>query len=237
MKKYVLFLALVFPLLFTSCDTGDDSPALYVKMATLQDGVDTKYQFFSSGKTYIPLSNFDYGNYKPNREIGQRVWIAYYEVDKQPIQATNSTQEMIDLVSIQNVLTKDVLVLDESNKDDIGDLPIRPIAMNLRDGYLNIEFNFYVPITGEENPVVNLVDNQLPDAPTVGTDNMIPLEIRMTGPTENVRLARGIVSFYLGAYDPTEASGKSGIKLRVKTGDSEVNYELSYDDIINNRLD
>lgn len=230
MKKYVLFLALVFPLLFTSCNTGDDSPALYVKMATLQDGVDTKYQFFAFGKTYVPLGKFNYGNYEPNREIGQRVWIAYYKVDKQPTQTTNSTPEIIDLVSIQNVLTKDVLVLNEDNKDDIGDAPIRPVGMTLRDGYLNIEFDFYVPITGDEKPVINLVDNQLPDAPTAGTDNMIPLEIRMTGPTENARLARGIASFYLGAYDPTEASGKSGIKLRVKTQNAEVNYELSYDE-------
>lgn len=214
MKKIVLTFLLVFPLLFTACD-NDNGPTVYMQLATLQPGVDTKYQFTAGEKTYVPLSTYNFGNYKPDRDNGQRVYIAYHGIENQ--EERQSTQEMIDLISIQNVLTKDVLVLNESNKNDIADEAIRLIGCSLTDGYLNLEFDFYSSMDATKVATINLVDNQLDQDDTQSQDELIPLEVRLTNPGNNVTLQRALVSFYLGNYNPASITGKNGINLRIRT--------------------
>lgn len=229
MKKYSFILTLILPLFFlSSCglfDSGDDAPVLNMRLATLEPGVDTKFQFIVGGITYVPLNSNTFGNYKPLREEGQRVYIGYYLVDNAD---ANKKMQRIDLVSIQNVLTKDVVVLNEDNKNDIGDQRVTIKGLYLEDGYLNVQVSFYMSTVSSEAPTIDLVNNQVNPQEGV-TTNLVPLDLRVTNPGKDAQLVTALASFYLGAYDPNNIPDKEGISLRVKTSkDSHEIIELTF---------
>lgn len=111
----------------------------WVSIATVENPEGLPKFFFeldNHSKMWTAVSN--YSNYRP--ESGQRI-IADYTILPEKPKGDNYDND-VKLNNIYEVLTKDLIKIDQSNRDYVGNTPIIIENIWISNDFLNVEFTF-----------------------------------------------------------------------------------------------
>jgi len=239
-KKKSSFLSWILVLLmipaFQSCFNDDDDDYTFndiPALATVHTLEDSNFYFKLEqlNKTFYPANIYS-SSY--NLVDGQRVWV-YYDLLND---STAGYDKTINVRFIQKILTKNVIQLNEENKDSIGDDSMIPISASITGDYLNI--TCYIPVSPTFTLVTlvnNTIDTDYSDDINYPEDsekeNYTILEFHCNKNSQNTNLGYETVfiSFYLGDYAPSKTE-KKGLVIRFHNNNMENNV---YDyDIVEN---
>ena len=218
MKKIGLFLiAAMAVFAFTSCNDSDNDYYTGSTLITVVPVENSNYYFRQdNGKTVYPSINLVSGYEIPKEE--QRAIIYYSLLDSQQ----EGYDHNIKLFGIENILTKNVVLVDSQNElDEIGDDPIDVNRVWVGDGYINIIFEF--PFNPTSKPhYINVIQNNV-DKSTPNQKDYITLELRHNayGDTKGYSY-QGIAAFNIN--DIINSSYK-GIYLRVKNTSGNIIFQ------------
>lgn len=122
---------------------------------------------------------------------------------------------------IENILTKNISPYRGAENDSIyGTDPVKIIAMNIGDGYLNIRFAANFGNTGVKH-LISLIQNQEVNTPYV-------LELRHQAYGDNaLYAAEGLVAFDLSSLLNTGGQTVE-LTIKVNTFEGEKSYKLAY---------
>jgi hypothetical protein len=222
--KYFRFLPVVSAMLVAcsllSCSSflnDDDPPTTSLAIATVKVVEGNDYYFgLDDGDTMYPVDKSSIPGYKV--KDGQRA-LVYFSLTDQEVEGYDYT---IRVLGIEDVLTKDVILLTEEVADSIGDDKINAVSIRLSKEYLTIQFR----LLGTGNPnkphMLNLVQN-LTTPEEAEADNVkdsddgeyLNLEFRHNAFDDApMQLSENYVSFKL---NNALIDGKKGIKIRVNT--------------------
>lgn len=201
-----------------SCDDDDDhfsvgdfTPPLW---ATVRTSGTAFYLNCDVWGTLWP-TNTNLGWYEPVE--GQRVITSFNPLWKD----YEGYDYAVRLLSLQNVLTKQLDTLTPETEEELGDDPMYILKgdISISGGYLNVIFIQDLPASTKHR--ISLVRPQ-DDNELYAADGYIHLELRYNDYDDRTgRRAYGAVSFNLGSLNITEAT--KGIKLKLN---SEVNGEV-----------
>lgn len=204
MKKIKLFLALAFIATFAlqSCNsTTVDQPSMYA-LVTVNEVSTGFYGKTDSGDLIYAGNTTRIPSYSPSQ--GQRA-IMYFTPLEESIDGYLYNADVYEMVDI---LTKDPIILTESQFDTLCTANISISNAWLGEEFLNVEFSVLTDY--DSNHIVNLVDNQLTTTATPNADGYIEFEFK-----HKVEIAEGaatqevsgIVCFNLSSYDLKNSNG------------------------------
>lgn len=218
LKSRAFFLAILVLLPFLqSCLDDDDSPSESFVISTLNvPDPESKDFYFTldDGKKMFPSDTRGLGDYK--LIDGQRAFVIFNEID----QKVEGYDYNIQIKRIEDILTKDIITLNDENVKEIGDDKINSTYMWITPDlkYLTIEFQYLGTHSKDKKHFLNLVINELKAEPRESPENdYIELEFRHNdeGDAPN-RLGEGYVSFKLDEIKE-QMEGKKGLRIRVNT--------------------
>ncbi len=228
----VLFVsAFALPFVFQSCNS-DGEEQLYALVSFVNNGVAGDFSAVMDNGDKIYFS--DKGNYKSySPKNGQRA-VIYFTQFENPVSGYKYNAR---LLAVNEILTKDVVTLYDSEKDTLGNLSIAFRSASISGGYLNIDFG--VKHRSDIVHYFNVVNNQLnaeDSDKATESDGYTVLEFRHKTKddktiTEDSQLVYTSACFRLGELNP-EFSGTNGILLKYKDYDSvdqvvKINYKSS----------
>ncbi|PRY98307.1 NigD-like protein [Marinilabilia salmonicolor] len=204
MRKYLfgLFIALFFGVGFTSCldDDNESTPMRYLEMGIVKMGETDEIRVLTDSELLLELDNypasFDF-------EEEQRVMIQYSVSE---LNEENTTYDyLVDVYSVQEVRLKDVIELNEENRDTIGDDQIYINEVWVSGDFLNIDFQFYGDGKVHYINVVKDPDEQTDDPAK------IYLQVRHDAREDDMEeIYRGIMSFRL---EPLQVESLEEVEL------------------------
>ena len=206
-----LTLTLVFAPLVQSCLHDNDD--YYLAIATFRTTKDNDYYFtLDNGETMYAQQPTH-----SKLEDGQRVYV-YFDILDEKVSGYDYN---IEVEGIVKILTKDVIAMDETTADSIGDDKVNITALWFGDGYLNVKFQF----EGTRNPtdlhMVNLVRNDIEGANDNEEAGYIGLEFRHNAFDDyEAEVLNGIVSF----KGPFTEKEMKGLKIRYRSIYDGVKY-------------
>ncbi len=220
MKKLNLFLLPALALLsLAACDNDSDGDyytgIALVSVMPLENG--SYYFQQDNGQSIYPSINL-VSNYKIQQK-DQRAFIYYKLLNAQEI----GYDYNIKLYGIENILTKDILIISSQDElDKIGDDPINITKAWVGDGYLNVCFQF--PFTPESKPhYINIIQNKIDNSSISNFEDGIVLEFRHNAYNNiNGILTNGVAAFKLN--DTINPNNKN-IYLRIKTLSGNIIYQ------------
>lgn len=218
LKSIAFFLAIpvLLPVL-QSCLDDDDSPSESFVISTVNvPNPESKDFYFTldDGKKMFPGDTKELGSYQ--LIDGQRAFVIFNEMD----QKVEGYDYNIQVKRIKDILTKDIITLNDENVKEVGDDKINSTYMWITQDlkYLTIEFQYLGTHNEDKKHFLNLVINELETKPTENPDNdYIELEFRHNAEGDTpYRLDEGYVSFKLDEIKE-QMKGKKGLKIRVNT--------------------
>ncbi|HBG40465.1 MAG TPA: hypothetical protein DDW85_03490 [Porphyromonadaceae bacterium] len=220
-KAYVVIGICLAALLayFSSCDDNSQYSLgdFVVSIATVEPtGANGYHIVLDNGKRLLPVHSDI--RYMPGSE--QRVVVNYTILSD----AKDGYDYYVKINDIWNILTKQVIELNEENADSIGNDPIQIHDIWVGGDYLNVDF-FFNYGKGEKPHAVNMVKNTLSSEATL---NGVDLEFRHNAyNSASSKLYRGFVSFNLKPLQRTDVDSVV-ISVKVKDWAEEKNYEVVY---------
>jgi len=222
MKKYILLIAVsLTALAMTACkDDGHSLNTSYTAMAIVDNPGDkpSGFVFNTDGgrAMWVAGTSLPYGP-----QDGSRILANYSLLYDRP--ESDPYDHYVKLNDYYKVLTKDAILLDGENEENIANDPIYVRKIWVSGGFINIDF-----VLEGNNKIhyLNLVSNTLADY----GDDKIHLEFRHNK-NEDAELLdlRGIASFN---PDTVLAEGTElplNIVIHWKTPSQERSYEITYD--------
>lgn len=202
-------------------------------LSSCDDSAHSLGEFRINIATAVPSGENGYSLLLDN---GTRIWPAATAVPYQPSQnqrvflnytilsgALDGYDHYIKVNDIWNILTKDVIELNDQNEESIGNDPIKTNAVWVGGDYLNISFMFNYG--GVQPHAINLVQNKLNGSSSA---NFAELEFRHNSyDSQQSKLYEGFVCFDLRPFRVENAdSVKLFIKVKELTG--ETTYDVTY---------
>lgn len=191
MRKFLIGLsvALFLGVGFTSCldDDQESTPMRYLEMGIVKMGNADEIRVLTDSELLLELDSYPTGF---DYEEDQRVMLQY-SVSKLN-QESADYDYLVDVYSVQEVRLKDVIELNEENRDTIGDDQIYINEVWVSGDFLNVDFYFYGD--GEVH-YINVVKD-----PEEQTDDpsKVYLQVRHDARDDDmVERYRGIMSFKL----------------------------------------
>lgn len=211
-----LIATLIFIPFIHSCDLLDDDyeRADEVTIATIKAVNDTKdndefYFLLDSGKKMY-ASNLRHG-YNYDFKDGQRAFV-YVNLLDEKIPGYDYNAE---LVYIENILTKNVIDMDEEIVDSIGNDKIDITLAWYGGDHINIEFKFMGTTSPKELHMVNLVRNEMEEIQE--EDGYLILEFRHNAHDDyKAEPLNGIASFR-PPFANDETKEYKGVKIKANT--------------------
>ncbi|MEZ5006155.1 MAG: NigD-like C-terminal domain-containing protein [Bacteroides graminisolvens] len=203
----VLLLILIIPVL-QSCDNDDDGYSLgnfQVQMATVKVINGANYCTWCS--TTIRLFGQELQLFRSTKFDGQRVIANITLLGDQ----YGSYDYVAKINYLNNVLTKSVEELTETNEATFGNDPLRMRQIWLSASHLNVDFLMRMP--SQKKHRISLVRNTTAESPS---DGYVHLELRYNDQDDVTNyVARGLVSFYVGEWGKADELSNSirGIKV------------------------
>ncbi|MDK2840692.1 MAG: hypothetical protein PWQ17_197 [Anaerophaga sp.] len=185
----------------TSClDDDDDSVPQYMELGVTEYGPDNEKLVFTDAETTLQLRDYPAGF-----EFTDSVRILMkYSVFKTGDE-NDIYDYMVDALSIQNIVLKDIIELNEENRDTIGTDQFFINDIWISGGFLNVDFAFY---GNDEVHYFNVVKD--PDDQT-GDETEIYLQVRHNARGDKmINRYRGLMSFYL---EPLQVEGYNKVTL------------------------
>lgn len=216
-----IFLTGVFAFI-SSCDddSGYSLGKYWISIATVEPLSENTYALIlDNGKRLWPAASDV--RYIPKEN--QRVYVNYTILSDQE----GAYDHYIKVNDIWNILTKQIIELNQENADSIGNDPARINQIWVGSDYLNIDFMFNYG--GIRPHAINLVKNTLEENGSDDSENIITLEFRHNS-YESIesRLYRGLVCFDLRSLQ-TEDAGSIKIIVKVKDWSGEKTYDVMYE--------
>lgn len=197
--KTILRTVVVFTLMLVvaSCLDDDSSPQ-YLELGTTELGPDDEPLVITDSENTLqlvnPPSNFD---------DSVRVLLRY------SVEETGDENNIYDYLvkahSIQDVVTKDIIELNEENRDTIGSDDIYINDIWISGGFLNVDFAFY---GNDEVHYINVVKD--PEEQSED-ESVVYLQVRHNNrDDEKLYRYRGLMSFYI---EPLQVEGADEVKI------------------------
>ncbi|GEM_PF-3140751 len=213
-----LIAILIFIPFIQSCELSDDnypwSDADKVTITTIKALNDTEdndeFYFLIDGgkKMYADISMYKY-NY--DFKDGQRAFV-YVKLLSEEIPGYDYNAEV---VYIENILTKNVIDMDEETVDSIGNDKINIIKAWYGGGHININFQFKGTTNPRELHMVNLVRNQMEEIQE--ENEYLILEFRHNAYDDyQINALQGIASFR-PPFGTDAAKQYKGVKIKTHT--------------------
>lgn len=207
MRKFLfgLSVALFLGVGFTSCldDDQESTPMRYLEMGIVKMGDADEIRVLTDSELLLELDSYPTGF---DYEEDQRVMLQY-SVSKLN-QESADYDYLVDVYSVQEVRLKDVIELNQENRDTIGDDQIYINEVWVSGDFLNVDFYFYGD--GEVH-YINVVKD-----PEEQTDDpsKVYLQIRHDARDDDmVERYRGIMSFKL---EPLQVADLNEVELIFK---------------------
>lgn len=146
------YLVLIFFIIFASCsnDNEDSLDQFTVSLATvnpISDKKDSYYLTLDDGSTIWPsMSSISY-----SAKANQRVIINYTPLANESMGYDHS----VKINSLQEILTAQIISINNDNAEIIGDEPIKILDLWIGDNYLNI--HFMINVGGNKSHLINLI--------------------------------------------------------------------------------
>ncbi|MFO8000310.1 MAG: NigD-like C-terminal domain-containing protein [Marinilabilia sp.] len=199
MKKIILACVLgAFMGVMTGCwDNNNDSPSQYLELGKTGTAEDGDPMVVTDSDLTLKLT--DYSENLDFDEV-ERVLLKY-ELDEEGGDE-DDYDYIVNVIRIQEVVTKDIVEINEENRDTIGTDPLFLNDIWIAGGYLNIDFSFY---GDDKTHYINIVKD--PDEQT-GEETEIYLQVRHDDRDDDaLQRYRGLMSFYLDSLQ-VEGAGK-----------------------------
>jgi hypothetical protein len=190
MKKVVFaVLVAMFGFLATGCldDSNDSTPPQYLEMGVVETGAADELFVVTDSELTLRLAaysaDFDFVD-------GKRIVLEYSV--KERAAESEDYDYLVNVHSVQEVVTKEIVELDEESRDTIGSDQIYINEIWVSAGYLNIDFSFY---GNDKTHFINVVKDP-EEQPADVTE--ILLQVRHDARDDAmVSRYRGLMSFYL----------------------------------------
>ncbi len=216
-KIKLLSLAVLFPVLFSSCN-NDPAEPIYRSIGTVINP--------DSVRNYMIIS--DRGSrLKPTNaslilKDGQRILADFYILNEHP--AENDYDYDIQYVDLYQILTKDIFEITPETQDSIGNDAVGVYQMWIGSNYLNVEFYF-----GAYNKkhFINLVS----DSAKTYNDGKVHLEFRHNSNNDHAAQTEwGLASFDLRSLEKNAVGDSVNIVVHSREYGSteEKTRELTY---------
>lgn len=205
-----IFAFLLMPLL-QSCMDNDNKLSSRFTIGTLKIIEGNEYFFnLDEGDKMYPSDTSYIHNY--TLIDGQRVFIHFLPLEED----VPGYEYNVQLIQLQNILTKDIIPLTEETADSIGNDRVNIADPWISGDYLNIEYQYYHSNNETKRHMLNLVMNETPDAPAP-EEGYINLEFRHNAYDDEQRTTGwGIISFKLEEI-ADQLRGKKGLKILVNS--------------------
>lgn len=205
-----IFAFLLIPLL-QSCMDNDNKLSSRFTIGTLKIIEGNEYFFnLDEGDKMYPSDTSYIHNY--TLIDGQRVFIHFLPLEED----VPGYEYNVQLIQLQNILTKDIIPLTEETADSIGNDRVNIADPWISGDYLNIEYQYYHSNNETKRHMLNLVMNETPDAPAP-EEGYINLEFRHNAYDDEQRTTGwGIISFKLEEI-ADQLRGKKGLKILVNS--------------------
>ena len=200
-----LFFALIIGALAvfsTSCldDNNDTTPPQYLELGITRLGAADQMQVFTDSELTLQFASFpaDY-DFAENTRV-----MIKYSVKEQGGDS-DAYDYLVDVFSIQDVVSKDIIELNAENRDTIGNDQIFINDVWISGGYLNVDFSFY---GNDKVHSINVVKD-----PEEQTDNPSELYLQVRHDAQNDEMLhryRGLISFYL---EPLQVEGQESLTI------------------------
>ena len=221
-----LSLILMLTLFMQSCLNDSDSWPSDTSLAIVtvrekeNDELINFHFVLDNGKTVNPIS---INNITYKAIDGQRAFAYLRLLNAKSALADDSYDYNAEVFYVENILTKNIVELNTTNKDSIGNDVIDISKIWMAQGYITIECQLYVLNEGVKH-MLNLVYNA--DQPMIDDDGYIQLEFRQNAFSNLGSLKReGIVSFKLDSiYELLETA--KGVKVVSYSNKGIVSYKL-----------
>lgn len=206
-----LILAFLWMPLLQSCMDNDSKLSSRFTIGTLKIIEGNEYFFnLDEGDKMYPSDTSYIHNY--TLIDGQRVFIHFLPLEED----VPGYEYNVQLIQLQNILTKDIIPLTEETADSIGNDRVNIADPWISGDYLNIEYQYYHSNNEAKRHMLNLVINETPDAPAP-EDGYINLEFRHNAYDDEQRTTGwGIISFKLEEI-ADQLQGKKGLKILVNS--------------------
>ena len=214
-----LFMALLTGALlvgFSGClDDEDDNLAYYLELGVVEGETANDFLIVTDSELKLKLLNYPYDF---EIENGKRVLIKY--VIKNPAAGGEAYDYLVDVYSLQDIISKDIIELNDENRDTLGMDPVAINSIWIDGDFLNVDFTF---MGAGKVHFINVVKDPLEQ----GTDNQkIFLQLRHRDNGDDAfQEYRGIMSFFL---EPLQVDGLSEVTLVFSLQDY---YSYSYEDV------
>ncbi|MGM0375862.1 MAG: hypothetical protein ACQEQ0_03740 [Bacteroidota bacterium] len=189
-------------------DDNDDQPPRYLELVTTVEGQYDDPVVVTDSETVLRIEEYS-GDF--DFESSERILLKYEitgeegREDHDDQNTDSGVDYSVKVISIQEVVTKQVVELNEENRDTIGSDPLFVNDIWLGGGYLNIDFSFY----GDDK--VHYINVVKDPAEQSDDETEIHLEVRHDARGDDFRQRyRGLMSFYL---DSLEVEEKNNLKL------------------------
>lgn len=203
-----------------SClDDGVDTDAALLTIGTIHVIDGNEYYFaLDEGTKMYPGDTTQLKDYHVVN--GQRAFIYFTLLDNK----INGYDYNAKISHIENILTKDVYCMPETENDSIGDDKINVTDMWFTGPYLNIQYQIYHSDNPDKKHMLNLVVNSHSNN-NIDEDEYVVLEFRHNA-YEDMPYQRGngLVSFKLDKIE-NMLVGKKGLNIRVKTLYDGIQYK------------
>ncbi|MGQ1889769.1 NigD1/NigD2 family lipoprotein [Thermophagus sp. OGC60D27] len=184
----------------TSCLDDDDSTPHYLELGVTDYGPDDQPLVITDSETTLQLRNSPVGF---DFDDSVRVLMKYSII--QPGSENDVYDYLADALSIQEVVTDSILVLDQISRDTIGSDYIYIDQIWISGGFLNLRFAFYGDNKTHDINMVIDPEEQTDD------ENKIYLQVRHNKRNDSeVSRYWGLISFYL---DPLQVEGHDKVTL------------------------
>lgn len=200
--RRLIMAALVGALLvgFSGCLDDNDNDVYYLEMGVVEGDEANDFLIVTDSDLKLKLLN-----YPDNFEIedGKRVLIKY--VIRETGRRDSDYDYLVNVYSLQDVIAKDIIELNDENRDTLGTDPIFVNSIWIEGGFLNVDFTFR---GGSKVHFINVVK----DPDEQGSDNdRILLQVRHKANNDaTYQRYRGVMSFFL---EPLRVEGKNKVTL------------------------
>lgn len=202
MRTFVfIFISAMLGIFITSCmDDNNETKARYAEMGVTRTGPDDEPLVITDSESTLQLldypSSFDF-------DESERVLLRY-SVDEEGTES-DLYDYLVDVYSIQDIITKDILELNEENRDTIGTDRIIINDIWISAGYLNIDFAF------DGDDLVHYINVVKDPGEQPDDSTEIKLQVRHDARDDNmIQRYRGLMSFYL---EPLQIEDEGELKI------------------------
>lgn len=210
--------ALVVTLMFSGClkEDGYSLDNFSLSFGMVKKNVNNNFYFVTDeGRTLDPVVFGEYTGYNYGYESsfakwkeGDRVLTNFTILDEKKNTDGKVERYYVKINSLQKILLKDIIEINKSNSDSIGNNPIQVLNAWVTDSIVNFKVRF---IGKYKTHYLNLVNQ-----PVIKTDPANPVELELRHNTNDDVEAYPFISFVSFRLNKLKSAGPDSVRFIIK---------------------